>query len=127
MAHVIDGDYVRMGEHGDGLRLGLEAAAKLLVPRQLVAQYLHSYRAVQAVIGGFIHHRHAAGAYGLGYLISVIQGRAQIFIHIGVHGCLQTFRGLFGNYDYRDVVPGAALKRFCHQGPSEREGVRVSA
>ena len=89
---VVDGDYVGVREHGDSLRLRLEALSELLVICQLVAQYLDCDVAVETVAHRLVHHRHAAGTYDFEYLISVVEHGAQIFVHVGIHRCLQNVR-----------------------------------
>ena len=73
MGHVIDAHDVWMGHHGDGLRLGMEAAAELLVLRKLLLEYLDGDEAVQAVAARLVYDGHAAGADHLQYFVAIIQ------------------------------------------------------
>ena len=62
-----------MGHHGDGLRLGMEAAAELLVLRKLLLEYFDGDEAVQAVAARLVYDGHAAGADHLQYFVAIIQ------------------------------------------------------
>ena len=93
VAHVVDGDDVRVESMAT-------ACASVWKRRRNSSSAASSSRSIltaterlQAVVRGLVHHGHAAGADYLLYFIPVVQGCAQILVHIGIHGCLQTFRG----------------------------------
>ena len=71
--HVIYAHDIRVGEHGDGLRLGVEAPPELRVLRQLFFQYFNGDQTVQPVAARLVDDRHPARADHIQYFISVIQ------------------------------------------------------
>ena len=71
--HVVNADDIRVRQHGDGLRLRMEAAAELLIARELILEDLHGDQAVQTVIQCFIYNCHPACPDDLEDLIAVIQ------------------------------------------------------
>ena len=71
--HIVNADDVGVGQHGDRLRLRVEATVEFLVLGELVLQHLHRYQTVQAMIQRLIYHRHTADADHLHDLIAVIQ------------------------------------------------------
>ena len=81
MGHVIDIDDIGMREHGDGLGLGMEAAAKLCILRQLVLEDLDGHQPVEPVTPRLIHHGHAAGSDHFQNLVAVIQQPPDIILH----------------------------------------------
>ena len=85
MAHIVHRDDVRMAEHGDGMRLGLELRLELRVGEDLFAQHLDGDVAVEPVVERFIDNGHAAGADDLEKLVAVIQQLADIFVLRLVH------------------------------------------
>ena len=85
MAHIVHRDDVRVAEHGDGLRLGLELRLELGIGENLLAQHLDGDIAVETVIERFIDNGHAAGADDLEKLVAVIQQLADIFVLRLVH------------------------------------------
>ena len=81
MGHVVDIDDIGMREHGDGLGLGMEAAAKLRILRQLVLEDLDGHQPVEPVTPRLIHHGHAAGSDHFQNLVAVIQQPPDIILH----------------------------------------------
>ena len=59
-ANAVNGDDVRMGEPGGGLRLTGEPLADILLEGELRREHLNGYAALEPVIPGAVHHTHAA-------------------------------------------------------------------
>ena len=81
VADIVDRDDIRLREHGDRVRLRLEAVFQLGVRRHLIAQDLDGDIAVQLVAHGLVNDRHAAAADDLQDLVAVIEHLADITIH----------------------------------------------
>ena len=81
LAHVVDGNDVGVGEHGNGLGLLVEAAAELGVRGQVFFQDLDGNKPMQPMAIGFVDHRHAADADHVQDLISVIEHFTDVLIH----------------------------------------------
>ena len=85
VADVIHRNYVRVREHGNGLRLGAKAPFELGVRRRVVAHDLNGVISVQSVAQGLVHIRHSSRADKLDDLIAVIKDPAYIFISTVSH------------------------------------------
>ena len=81
VADIVNRDDIRLREHGDRVRLRLEAIFQFGVRRHLIAQDLDGDIAVQLVAHGLVNDRHAAAADDLQDLVAVIQHLADIAIH----------------------------------------------
>ena len=81
VADIVNRDDIRLREHGDRVRLRLEAVFQFGVRRHLIAQDLDGDIAVQLVAHGLVNDRHAAAADDLQDLVAVIQHLADIAIH----------------------------------------------
>ena len=102
--HVVHAHNVRVREHRDGLRLGMEPAAELLILRELLLQNLNGNEAVEAVASGLIHNGHAARPDDLENFISIVQQRSYVLIH-------KTAPSLNKHHRDRHIVRCAAV--FC--------------
>ena len=78
--HIIDRHDVRVGQLRDRLGFRVEAAAKILILRQIIFQDFDGHQAVQPMALGLIDHRHAACADAFQDLIAVIQHFSDIRI-----------------------------------------------
>ena len=81
LAHVVDGDDVGVGEHGHGLGLLVEAAAKLRVSRQVPLEDLDGHKAVEAMAVGLVHHRHAAHPDDVQDFITIVEYFTDVLVH----------------------------------------------
>ena len=79
--HIVNAHDIRVRQHRHRLRLRVEAAAELLVLKQLFLQDLDGNEAVEAVASRLVYHRHAARADQLQDLIAIIQQRSYVTIH----------------------------------------------
>ena len=114
VAHIVYGDDIRVGKHGNSLGFGAETPAEFLVSRHLIPHDLHSHIAVQPVTHGLIDHGHTALANALQYLISVIEHFADVFFVL-VH-----MRSLFHHGKNSDIIPGSPVQRLAHQRPAKQ-------
>ena len=81
VADIVDRDDIRLREHGDRVRLRLEAVFQLSVRRHFIAQDLDGDIAVQLVAHGLVNDRHAAAADDLQDLVAVVEHLTDIAIH----------------------------------------------
>ena len=87
---IVDADDIRMRQHRDRLRLGMEATAELLIPRKIVLQNFHRHQSVQPMVQRLIHHCHASGTDRLENFIAVVQQSADIIFHSNSYPLLRT-------------------------------------
>ena len=80
--NVIHLHNIGMAQHGNGLALGMETAAELLIPGIFILQNFDRDQPVQPVAAGFIDNGHSAGSDHFQNLVPVVQQPSDISIHI---------------------------------------------
>jgi hypothetical protein len=119
--HVVYGYDVGVGEHGNGLRLGLEALLRLVVGGQIVPQYLDGVVAVQPVAQRLVYDGHAAVADTLQNLVAVVEHHADIFI---VGSIFHIYLRLRPDGQGRYIVRRIKVERKLDKGAAEAFGLR---
>ncbi len=69
LAPVEDGDDVRVGQVGGGLRLAAEALDEGPVDRELGEQHLERDGAIEFAVDGAVHQGHATACHEVGQLV----------------------------------------------------------
>jgi hypothetical protein len=90
LAHVVDVDYVGVGEVGGGLRLTPEAHHKLAVARVLLSQQFDRDDTTQHVVAGLVDMGHTTAAHHANELVSPIE-RPPAIVAVVVAGCQKGF------------------------------------
>ena len=80
--NIIHTDDIRVRQHRDRLRLGMETSAELLIAGEFIFQNFDCDQPVQPVAQCFIYDRHSAGADHFQDLVAIIQQSAYVIIHI---------------------------------------------
>ena len=82
LADVVNRTDVRMIERGGGLRFALEAGERARIVADIFGEEFQSDVAVEAIVFGFVHNAHAAGAQAFENAV-VRQGLADKFVGAG--------------------------------------------
>ena len=81
-ADIVHSDNVGVRQHGDRLRLGIEAPAQIFIVGQIVPQNFHRHKAIESVAAGLVDLGHTAHTDQLNDLIAVVQQFSDVLIHV---------------------------------------------